>query len=348
MDLLLFWVVISGSYGALVWGLAYVLPERAYPLLRRLHGFTLGLCLLIASIPLLTRGDWTLKSWGLFGLLLLLSGLLAGIRGRLNRTHSSPLSTLQSVLVGIAAPLLLVFGPGPSADLAYTDGDYTVTINTHPSLQRDDLLYTDVELYRTHGLVLQESVGHIVLDQTGTSVPERMAWWRDVSSLSFDAKKNHGVARHGGRNVPFEVNPPLHGSGAPKSVQLVQPPSGPALPVTDDKVYAFVEEMPQMPGHYGSVSAAIEQAIQARLVRPRDVQEGRVFVSLEVDKAGNVRNLHLAKGLNASTNAAVLAAASQLPRLLPGRDSGQIKNVSLIIPILVDIPKARRDKQGRQ
>ena len=332
MEPLFYWLLLSTSYVALIGGLVYALPERMYRLLRPLHWGTSGLCALAVVVPLLTLGDWTFKSFGLFCLLLLASGLLAGTRAWLQLTRSARLSKIQAGLVGVVAPLLVLFNADALAsDIAYSDGDFTVTVKTHVSLLRYDQNYPEVELYGTRGLVFQEYLGHIGLNATSGSVPELLTWWRGVSALSFDANSNHGVAQQGNLQVAFNVNPPYRGTAAPLTEQAPAPPQ----PVEDDKVYTYVEEMPQMPGHRGNVQAELTQAIQERLILPPNAQEGRVWLRLEVDKAGSVQYPSIIKGLNASTDSAVLAAATHLPQLVPGRQNGQPMKVELTLPAIV-------------
>ncbi|WP_211289899.1 energy transducer TonB [Hymenobacter chitinivorans] len=297
----------------------------------------------------MTLGEWTFKSWGPLLILLLASGLLGGIRARLKLTRSTPLSTIQAILVGIAAPLLISgLDNSTPSDVAYSDSNYTVTINTHESFQIDNLIYTDVELYRTHGLLFEKPMGKIVLEHTGNNVPERMEWWHGVSALSFDPSKNRGVARHNGQDVPFEVNPPYHNNGVP-------PPEPPAEPVVvaedsvdDNKVYTYVEEMPKLLGYPGkALTLEVAQAVLVWLKVPRDAQEGTLFLGFVVDKTGAVRNLHIAKGLSASSDSAVLAAARHMPSFSPGRMNGKPLNVSLTVPIQVYKSIARRGKRNR-
>jgi|GEM_PF-5340967 len=90
MDFLLFWLLSSGSYVALVGGLARWLPARAHPLLRGLHWLSTGLGLLAGGVPLLTLGHWTFQSVPLFCGLVLASGLLAGVFGEGRPTKNHP------------------------------------------------------------------------------------------------------------------------------------------------------------------------------------------------------------------------------------------------------------------
>lgn len=129
---------------------------------------------------------------------------------------------------------------------------------------------------------------------------------------------------------------------------VAEPVKAPPLPVDEDHVYNFVEQMPGWPDHSGSLIEKLTHSIRSRLVLPRDVKEGHVFLRFEVDKAGNVRNLRVVKGLNASTDSAVLVAAKQLPQLIAGRQKGKRVIVTLSTEIVVAKPQAREVRMGKQ
>jgi TonB family protein len=118
---------------------------------------------------------------------------------------------------------------------------------------------------------------------------------------------------------------------APRQLKAGEPGSGPAT-VGGQKVYSYVDQMPQLPG--GGGTAAIVQAIQQKIVYPTDKKlEGRVFVKFEVAATGMVQYAEIMKGIAPSYDAAVLAAVQQLPRFEPGQQGGQAVAVSFTVPI---------------
>ena len=106
-----------------------------------------------------------------------------------------------------------------------------------------------------------------------------------------------------------------------------------------EKVYNFVEQMPQLPG--GGGSKAIVAAIQQRLVYPPEALaaqvDGRVFVSFVVTTTGTVSQVKLVKGLVAACDAAALQAVRQLPHFTPGRQKGWPVCVQFTVPIAFQI-----------
>ncbi|WBA44222.1 energy transducer TonB [Hymenobacter canadensis] len=131
----------------------------------------------------------------------------------------------------------------------------------------------------------------------------------------------------------------------PSTPQATSPEAPPVEDETyayvEDKSYTYVEEMPVLPGERGGESrqagpATLGPAIGRRLVLPREAKKGVVQLHLVVGKAGDVRHLRIKKSLDAATDSAVLAAARQLPRLVPGKQSGQPVSVEFTVPVYID------------
>ena len=106
-----------------------------------------------------------------------------------------------------------------------------------------------------------------------------------------------------------------------------------AVPLDSNKVYVYVEQMPTLNGQ--PMLAASIAASNQRLVVPPTAPDGRVFVGFEVTQAGNVRNVRLLKGMRADLDSAVVTAAGQLPRFTPGKQSGHVVAVSVVVPVTI-------------
>jgi len=97
-------------------------------------------------------------------------------------------------------------------------------------------------------------------------------------------------------------------------------------------VYTFVEQMPALPT--GGGMGGIVKQIQDNLVYPSGPhQEGRVFVSFVVLADGSVGDTKVIKGLTPAYDEAVVAAIQQLPRFVPGQQSGRPVAVSFTVPV---------------
>ncbi|MFD2719345.1 TonB family protein [Hymenobacter monticola] len=125
--------------------------------------------------------------------------------------------------------------------------------------------------------------------------------------------------------------PPPPPTVAPADGQDVPPPPPPAL----EKVYTYVERMPELPT--GGGNAGIVAYIQSHIAYPQvpaaNRKEGRVFVSFTVNSSGEVFNPTIVKSLGAEYDAAVLAAIGQLPRFKPGTQDGKPVAVSFTVPV---------------
>jgi hypothetical protein len=181
---LLYFLLLYAIYLVLVWWLDRKVPTPWYPRLRQLHWITVGLCGLGVAAPALTLGDWTFRSPALYCGLLLASGLLAGIRGRLRLARLPALATVQAVLVGLATPLLVYSADSLSSDTAYADSSYTVTVTEHISWMDDNLRYPEVQLYGTRLVLFEQYLGHAALSASNFqySTPQMKDWWHGTSS----------------------------------------------------------------------------------------------------------------------------------------------------------------------
>ncbi len=106
--------------------------------------------------------------------------------------------------------------------------------------------------------------------------------------------------------------------------------------VMPNRVYAYVEQMPALPG--GGGTPAILDAIAQRLVVPRDAAAGKVFVRFVVNEQGAVTTPSVIKGISPKTDAAVLAAIDKLPQFSPGKQNGRLVQVEFTLPVNVVQP----------
>jgi len=136
-----------------------------------------------------------------------------------------------------------------------------------------------------------------------------------------------------------------HLTGTPDLSDLAGEGSSQPEPVSRDKVYTYVEQMPALPG--GGGMRGVVEAIEQRLVLPPGAPEARVFVTFVISREGTVTAPQLLKGSGSDrTDEAVLAAVAKLPRFTPGKQNGQLVNVQLTMPLSVRPPTAPAQKSG--
>ena len=119
------------------------------------------------------------------------------------------------------------------------------------------------------------------------------------------------------------------GQGAPASSASTEPA----------KVYTNVEQMPQLPS--GGGSKALVEGIQRAILRTSPAvaksAKGRVVVAFTIGADGLFKDGYIDAGIGGGPDGAVLAAVRKMPRLLPGRQSGQRVPVQMRLPITFPI-----------
>lgn len=117
-----------------------------------------------------------------------------------------------------------------------------------------------------------------------------------------------------------------------------KPPVAGTPKPTPEKVYAYVEQMPQLPGGGGQQAIAME--LMKRLMRqempPIDLRQqysGSATVYFEVSSTGTVRHVQLLRATgSASVDSALVTVTKKLPRFIPGHQDGKPVTVSFTIP----------------
>ena len=99
-------------------------------------------------------------------------------------------------------------------------------------------------------------------------------------------------------------------------------------------VFLIVEDMPTFQG--GSIEN-FRNYIQATVKYPALAMEnsisGTVYVSFVVNRRGEVSNITIARGVDASLDEAVINALKNAPKWEPGKQRGKPVNVSFSIPV---------------
>jgi outer membrane biosynthesis protein TonB len=99
-----------------------------------------------------------------------------------------------------------------------------------------------------------------------------------------------------------------------------------------------VEQLPTLPigGTMQELVTAIENQLPSSYkAEGTAATAARVFVTFIVDARGKVQGARVLEGHELPVNAAVLAAVSQLPQLVPGQVGGKKVPVKLTLPIMV-------------
>lgn len=109
--------------------------------------------------------------------------------------------------------------------------------------------------------------------------------------------------------------------------------------VVENKVYTYVEQMPQLPGGggNGAIVNAIQKAVKYPPLALRNQVEGRIFVSFTVNSQGDVSDVKVVKGLGSGLDEETVRAVKTLPKFIPGKQNGRAVSVSFTVPITFKI-----------
>ena len=109
--------------------------------------------------------------------------------------------------------------------------------------------------------------------------------------------------------------------------------------VVENKVYTYVEQMPQLPGGggNGAIVNAIQKAVKYPPLARRNQVEGRIFVSFTVNPQGDVSDVKVVKGLGSGLDEETIRAVKTLPKFIPGKQNGRAVSVSFTVPITFKI-----------
>ena len=109
--------------------------------------------------------------------------------------------------------------------------------------------------------------------------------------------------------------------------------------VVENKVYTYVEQMPELPGGggQGAIVAAILKATRYPPLALRNQVEGRIFASFTVNPQGDVTDVKVVKGLGSGLDEETIRAIKTLPKFRPGKQNGRAVSVSFTVPITYKI-----------
>lgn len=120
--------------------------------------------------------------------------------------------------------------------------------------------------------------------------------------------------------------PDLQGLEEPSAVTAT-------TPEPDDKVYTYVEQMPQPPGGIENLLQTLNRSIKYPAEARRNQVEGKVFVNFVVRTDGRITDAQISKGIGAGCDEEALRVVRQMPRWQPGKQNGRAVSVSYTVPV---------------
>ena len=102
-----------------------------------------------------------------------------------------------------------------------------------------------------------------------------------------------------------------------------------------EKVYTYVEQMPQLSGGGGQqrISMELMKRVGYPTIDLREQYTGSAAIYFEVSPLGAVQHIKLLRATgSASVDSALVTAAKKLPRFIPGYQNGKPVTVSFTMP----------------
>lgn len=104
-------------------------------------------------------------------------------------------------------------------------------------------------------------------------------------------------------------------------------------PAPQQEVFTFVEQMPEFPGGNAAMQQFLQDHIQYPEQAKKEGAQGRVYVSIVIDQAGNLTQPTIVKDPGYGLGAEALRVLKSMPKWKPGLQNGKAVPVKMTIPI---------------
>ncbi|WP_297101521.1 energy transducer TonB [uncultured Draconibacterium sp.] len=100
-----------------------------------------------------------------------------------------------------------------------------------------------------------------------------------------------------------------------------------------DVILNFAETMPEFPGGDAALVSFLSKNVNYPLIAQENGIKGKVFVSFVVDENGDIYDVTLARGVDASLDREAIRVVKSMPRWKPGRQGSTAVKVRYTVPI---------------
>jgi protein TonB len=100
-----------------------------------------------------------------------------------------------------------------------------------------------------------------------------------------------------------------------------------------DKVYEFVEELASFPGGPASLNQWLAQNIRYPAMARNNNIQGRVTVSIIIEKDGSISNAEVVRGIDPSLDKEAIRVVYAMPKWNPGKQNGKIVRSKYTLPV---------------
>ncbi|WBO84627.1 TonB family protein [Hymenobacter yonginensis] len=126
--------------------------------------------------------------------------------------------------------------------------------------------------------------------------------------------------------------------GPASAVAQTASPTRPGTEQVVNKIYTYVEQMPEFPGGQPALFRTLGQTIVYPAEALQQGLEGKVFVSFVVAVSGQVQDVKVSKSVHPLLDAEALRAVQALPAFVPGKQNGRPVAVAYTLPIAFRVP----------
>lgn len=91
--------------------------------------------------------------------------------------------------------------------------------------------------------------------------------------------------------------------------------------------------MPEFPGGNAALVSFLSKNVKYPLIAQENGIKGKVFVTFVVDENGDIYNVTLARGVDASLDREAIRVVKSMPRWKPGRQGNTAVKVRYTVPI---------------
>jgi TonB family protein len=168
-----------------------------------------------------------------------------------------------------------------------------------------------------------------------------LRWWPDEpaqSTYSYTYPEAPAV---------YEETPAVQNEAAPEPAPSTQDewqqgntfrdyqptPAEPLPAGEEDKVYTYVEQMPEPPGGPQGLDDYLRDNVKYPAEARYNNVAGKVLVTFVVGTDGQVRDARVEQGIGAGCDKEAVQVISRMPAWTPGRQNGQPVSVQYTVPV---------------
>ena len=117
-----------------------------------------------------------------------------------------------------------------------------------------------------------------------------------------------------------------------KAKEVITQPEPPKH-VEENKVFDVVEQMPSFPGGPQALLQYLNSNVKYPVVAQENGVQGRVVISLVVEKDGSVTDVQVAKSVDPSLDKEAQRVVKSMPHWIPGKQNGSAVRVKYVVPV---------------